>query len=186
MKDELIKILSEIGIDLSMIKNGVTITKKGKEKLSKHFGISLEDVDQLFSSIIYETQNRFTYEPDFLGNVVIRDTVSGAQKELMGHEAFELLSDIESAGSDFQSVLSPYFTLNEEVNTIDNEIALTGGTFNFPYEDCIVTVSYGIKDDKPNLEIISVRNMDTSQEIPLDLVKKGKILATAKEWVNKV
>ncbi len=178
--------LSDIGIDVSMLKNGVTITSKGKEKLSKHFGISLEEVDQLLSNLLFESVNRYTYEPDFLGNVVIRDTISGAQRELSGSEAFELVAEIERSGVDYQDLLSPYFTLNEEVSTIDNEIALTGGTFNFPYKNNIVTVSYGVENNQPKLEIISVRDMETSQEIPLDLVKQKDILTTAKEWVNKV
>ncbi len=152
-QNKLFDVLKKANVDADMIKNGITLTQVGMQKVSTIMGIDIEQVIPAIQDLakalkrgpIFEDRNRYTYESDTLGNVTIRDSKSGNEKYLRGDEAFALLREI-SFSNDAQGLIAPYFAITEsaEENDFMDEMRSKSGTFNFGYGSGTGTASYKV------------------------------------------
>ena len=157
MTDEhkkLFRVLQKANVDADMIKNGITLTEVGMNKVASIMNISIDEVipaikdlaQALKAEPIFEDRNRYTYESDILGNVTLRDSKSGVEKYLRGDEAFALLREL-SFNNDVQGLIAPYFALTESTDDADDfmeEMRSKSGTFNFSYQGGTGTAAYKI------------------------------------------
>lgn len=176
-------ILNKSGIGDELIRNGAKLRPAGYQRLGRAMGVSPHDAKDIYIQLIghlrdtgieedysrfMEGDERYGFEKDFLGNVTIRDTVSGEDKFLSGDQSTELLSMLE-AGGDEQAILAQFMqgdSLNEddeeleEDENYDQEIATSFGTYNFPWkiqgDSGFATASYGGSDDPKKMRIMSV------------------------------
>lgn len=135
---------------------GVRLSDSGMQKVAAVLGVAASDIPTLFNSLktkirrenadhetkaLAEDGERFAIEPDLMGNVTIRDTVSGHEVVLRGAEAAEARAEYKRHGA---AALRHFIPVTESVlrefqqpddQSFDEEIAATahGGTFNFPW-----------------------------------------------------
>jgi len=152
--DKLYNNLKKLDLDDSAILSGIKISDNGLQKLADNFGIEISDVKLLFAKLITrlrDEQNRmdeiyinedyrFSYEKDFLGNVTVRDGITGKEKFLIGSKATNLLIQLTNSEEKNQNILSKYITEsvyennNDDDDDYDEEINSKVGTFNFPWK----------------------------------------------------
>ncbi len=123
-------------------------------------------------------EGRFSYEPDALGNVTIRDKDTGKSKYIQGTEATNLLTQLDN-GANQEKLIAPF--LKEDVANIESndsddgeymsEIESFSGTYNFPWkyngQHGFATVQYHTDNDDPELKLESVRD-ENGDEIDID------------------
>jgi hypothetical protein len=192
--------LNSANVSDDMIARGVRLTKVGYDKLARKFGVSTDDVVQMLhdlrskfkAEMVTEEETdgeRFAYESDFMGNVTLRDTKTGASRFLQGEEAFRLLHEIERVHPDFQFVISPYFTdtLNEfvEDDVMSDDTGNSGGTYNFPFRGNFACARFWMAGAKPRIEVVSIVDAN-GEELNMDDSTKADAEKVAWEWVNKV
>jgi hypothetical protein len=139
---------------------------------------------------------RFSAEPDSLGNVTIRDQQTGKEKFIQGSQASEILDKLD--GGDPDQVLAPlmeYANLNAEDDEPDSsgfadEINAEAGSYNFPWDYATKhgtgTVFYSLKNKRPDFKMVSVRT-DAGDDI-LDTLDSGEyknILGQAKKFIEQ-
>lgn len=224
--DRLKQLLNGIGADDGMISRGVSLTQRGYDKLAGSFGVSVEEIKNMITQLssmlspdedtvhIAEAPNRYSYETDFLNNVTLRDRKTGEIRNLVGHEAFSVLAEIERLG-DYQALVAAYFqnkTLHEfmdvtgkyndqvksqfpelmtqngdeELHDFDDEIKGTSGTFNFPFRQYGATARFWGEDGDVKTKVISIRNNQTHGEVKLDSETMAAAEKVAQEWRFKV
>ncbi len=138
------------------IVGGVDLSQSGMQKVAARLGVAASDVPTLMKSLrskisrelrddetkALSEDERFSMEPDILGNVTVRDGVSGRSVVLRGDEAAKARMAYKRGGAaalrDFlpisETVLAEFQAENGDFS-FDEEIASTsrGGTFNFPW-----------------------------------------------------
>lgn len=133
--ERLEKIVSPVLAKADII-GGARLTENGFRKVADALGVSPAEVESLFAIMrermkeedakLSEAQRffeeaRFVFEPDFLGNVTIRDTKSGRTAHLRGKDAGAFMKRLE-AGEREQDVIADYEHLME--NDADHQKAL--------------------------------------------------------------
>lgn len=193
--DELHKMLNAINVTDDYISRGVRMSASGTTKIANKFGIQTGDVPAMIdalSKMVREdltedasSDDRFSFEADYMGNLTLRDQQSGEDVYLQGDEAFALSNKLTSHPDKEQLLIAPYFkaSLNESVEDTAME---KSGTFNFPYKGKFATASYGLdSSNKFALKVISLRDgQDNDVEITPDM--QTKLDAIALTWVDKV
>ena len=141
---------------------------------------------------------RFSFEPDSLGNLTITDSETGESKFLQGSEASTLADELENnEDSDFQqhvlelaflkesSIYNGFF-LTEELDGFEEEIDSDSGTYNMPWklddEHGNMTVFFTDEKGKPELKIQSVRDEDGNELHDMD---EDLLLVQAKAFLGK-
>jgi 8-oxo-dGTP pyrophosphatase MutT (NUDIX family) len=91
-------LLKKAGYSDKAISGGITLSKVGKEKIAARFGISAKDVETVMATLIAElrddqdehplpeTDDRYSFERDALGNVAIHDRKTGKQAYARGSD----------------------------------------------------------------------------------------------------
>jgi len=150
-----------------------------------------------------QPEQRFTYEPDVLGNLTIRDSETGEEKFLQGAQAMSLANELEKIDdSDAQQQILELAFLKENSiydnfflrefkedssdDNFDDEINTDSGTYNMPWRlgdsHGTMTVFFTDKDGKPVLRIQSVRDEDGNEIHGLD---DDLLLVQAKDFIGK-
>jgi hypothetical protein len=201
--DRLKQLLNGVGADDGMISRGVSLTERGYDKLASSFGVSAEEIKNMISQLknllssdeqnihIAEAPNRYSYETDYLNNVTLRDRKTGEIRNLVGHEAFSVLAEIERLG-DYQSLVAAYFQnkrLNEfagsvvadqdELHEVDAELGHQSGTMNFQYRQYPATIKFWVEHSKFNVKLISIREPggETEAHVGPDVIKAAEDFA---------
>lgn len=183
------------------IKRGVRLTQKGYDILARKFGVTVPEIQDKIAELakalqepVNEDTERFSFEADVLGNVVLRDAKTGSERGLVGDEAFKLLAAIEQVGNDYQALLAPYFTLVEyaqtdefpvEDSSIDAEVTTEGGTYNFPYQGKFATARFWSEGGKFHTKVVSLRTAG-GDEYPITDAMREDLENKAFEWIDKV
>lgn len=199
--------LKRAGVSDDMLSRGLRLTQTGMQKMARKFNATEDEVKDAIGDLSRKirddqgpaglptlegaSQQRFAYEADALGNVMLRDTETGAEKFITGQEAQLLLSEIERVHPEFQSLISPYFqeeVLREFAETdvlgVDDD-GNTGGTFNFPYKGKFACARFWLQNNTPRIEIVSLVDME-GEEVHMDTATKDDVTKVAWEWVDKV
>lgn len=189
------------------ISRGVRLTSRGVEKLSRKFGVSEDELMGMLRDLaakvkddiaptglpaspgIMEDNERFAYEADFMGNVTLRDTKTGASRYLQGDDGQKFLHEIERVGTNYQALIAPYFedALLEfaQEDVASDEFGNTGGTYNFPFQGNFACARFWLAGTKPMVEVVSVVD-EHGAEVPLDAAAQAEAERSAWDWVNKV
>lgn len=194
MSDDLIsrlhQMISKVISDENLI-GGVRLSQSGCEKVANRLGISSSEVGALLQSLaarlsddqMVETEmtealsatERYSFEPDVMKNVVVRDNQTGKSAFLRGSTAAALLNKLR-AGADEQTVLSAYASLmegrkkiiDEDEDSFHNEIHSSHGAYNFPWrvgdQRGHATARFKGRGPQMNVSLLSVRN-DDGEEI---------------------
>lgn len=204
--DFLRKQLNAASVTDDMISRGVRLTSVGTKKLCSRLGVTEVELQGLLSDLakqtrddspdtglpaspdILEDANRFSFEADFMGNVTLRDSKTGATHYLQGSDGAKFLHEIDRIGTNYQGLIAPYFGENllefaQKKPTLAD--ADTGGTYNFPFQGNFAVARFWLAGNKPMLEVVSVIDAE-GEEVPLDAKAKADAEASAWEWVNKV
>lgn len=131
--DRLHAMLAKAGVTDEEIINGFRLTDKGNQKAAAILGIAPEEVRLLIGSLTTQlrhdhkqhasivnefstmvAEGRFEYEPDYLGNVTVRDTKTGKEVFLRGDAAADLLSRVEGS-DDQQAALADFQHMMEDI-----------------------------------------------------------------------
>lgn len=166
--------LNNINVDDDMISRGVNLTDNGKEKLARHFNCSLVDIDDMINELVMKLKNerkpdpiqeRFSYGADFMGNVILYDSVSGKEKSLEGYDAITFMKELNFLGE--QDCIKEHFDITESDGMFDELSGTRSGTYNFPYKKYFGTARYSMKNGDFNLDIISLRDNE-GEEVDID------------------
>jgi hypothetical protein len=185
-----------------------SLTQKGTATLCRKLSVSEDELcsllDELQKMVKSETQStglpaspdifedcgdRYEYEADVMGNVMLRDSKTGATRYLQGSEGAKFLREVERVHPKYQSIIAPYFDAplmefeREDVAVGDN--GETGGTYNFPFKGNFAVARFWLAGNKPMVELVSLLD-DTGKEVAVDDATKAEATAMAWEWVNKV
>jgi hypothetical protein len=180
--DELQEILNDAGISDDEIIAGLKGFKpQAKVKVANKLGVSKSDLDfmmnelstklshadeknySLFTEDYHNTMNsddRYGYEEDTLGNVTINDTETGKSASIQGTEAQDLLNKLFSNPTKKQEILAKYENLMEAKKE-KNWKATGKNNIN-------QAVSKNIKEEKTKEEIVS------DKKAPFAFTKKLK------------
>jgi hypothetical protein len=200
--DRLNTIMNKGGIDDHSIMQGIELRHVGYQKLARIMGVTVKEISQMINELIVklradqklmaeeydslldeDTDDKFTYEKDFLGNMTLRDSETGDEVYLQGTTAAELSralsGDLDHA--DKQELLAHYMdnshaegiTEEDEPQEKSYEPEIDGGrgTYNFPWKlknlHGTATVEYSASGGKPVIDLVSVRDasgdeMDTN------------------------
>lgn len=141
-----------------------------------------------------ERADYFSAEDDALGNVTVRSAETGQHREFHGSTATTINNRLSAAGHDQrakQDVLRPLMELSDEdqPTSYRDEIMSGRGTYNFPWKvqgrSGLGTMAYGIKDGKPDLTLISVRDQE-GNDVQLKSAMRRAVMAQAKAYIPNV
>lgn len=188
--------LLRAGITNQQIVAGVTLTPKGIQKVAAEFGISAKEVLTLMKTLpkhltrkndlLTELRGaRYSYEADFMGNVVVRDSESTDEEPRMfpGYKGQKLLGLLNAHENDLkaqQAVLAQAMAepLHESEDgfvqdfDFEDEIANDAGSFNFPWKIThhhgTATAAYRGDGQDFEIEIVDVRDEEGESAEPSD------------------
>ena len=198
-------LLKRANVTDDVLSRGVRLKRVGLQKLAATFNASEGEIKEALAKLSAKVRSemaptglptlegaaRYAYEADSLGNVMLRDIETGAERFFSGQEAQLILSEIERLHPDYQGVIRPYFdheTLREfvegdVVGPEDN--GNTGGTYNFPYKGNSACARFWLDGDKPQIKIISLFDAE-GEEMHMDASVMADVVRVAWEWVDKV
>jgi hypothetical protein len=206
--DTLRGLLNSIGVEDDRIARGVELQPSGYAKIAGTMGIHQKDVVRMIAFLRTDLQDdeeqldesedpRFTYEKDIIGNVTVRDTITGKEEYIQGEPASQLLNRLKS-GTDEQQLLSLYFKdepheLHEDDNlfspsddNFEDEINSKSGSYNFPWnigdEHGTATATY---TDDGKIKVVSLRD-EEGHELQMDPAIKDQILQQAISFISEV
>lgn len=197
--------LKRANVTDDMLSRGLRLTSKGTAKLCRKFGISETELRDALAELAQQMKNdlestglpmlesdaRFAYEADISGNVMLRDTKTGAEKYLSGQDAQLLLAEIERMHPNFQALISPYFERDALREFVEDDVlgveedGNTGGSYNFPFKGNFASARFWIENSKPRIEVIALVDQD-GEEIQLDAMTKSEATKVAWTWIDKV
>lgn len=200
LTDEQVKVLysmlSEVNVSDEHMSRHVDLTQTGREKVSKKFGISLDDVEAALDQVseyvrdkvLMETNKRFGYEKDAVGNVKLHDSQTGKDLYLRGDSAFKLQELLNVSPEAEQRVIAQQFgvqPLEEDGGEVSSAKPI-GNTFNFPHRGNIATAEYDLDPNgKFVLDVISYRD-GTDKEIELTPQVRQELNGIAMKWIDRV
>jgi hypothetical protein len=204
MVERLLDKMLRSGITVEQIKDGATLGPTGIQKVAAEFGISASEVKMLLNSLpkhlttkdnlLTELKGvRFSYEADFMGNVVVRDNQSADEEPVMvsGSRGQKLLGQLtahEGNIADQQKLLAQAMqeTVNESddglepnVNFIE-EIANDAGSFNFPWK-IGKQHGFGLASYRGDGRDFEIKVEDVRNEDGDEIVASDDMLATLKK-----
>ena len=133
---------------------------------------------------------RYSYEPDALGSITVRDSVTGKTKFVQGAAAAQLRDDLKRQPN-HDMVLAPLMEALDDTpggeSNFMQEIAAQSGTYNFMWH---VNGQHGTGTamfnaaKTPNLRLMDVRDAD-GESVPMDARMQHQILAQAHDFIGK-
>jgi hypothetical protein len=217
--DRLHNILLKAGISDDEIRAGIDLTPKGTHKVAGQLGVPASEISMLmgslntrmrddesheesaFESAYYkmmeddgddaDTNDRFGYEKDGMGNVTVRDSQTGKSTYIQGSQATDLLNSLQQSPDNEQSILGDLQPLmeNSEEREPDflDEMKQTHGTMNFPWTTeeghGTGTVSYNFSGHDLKLRLLSVRD-NNGKIISPDPAMKAKLEKIAHDFIE--
>jgi hypothetical protein len=212
--DRVHEILSQIGVSDQQIKGGIHLTQTGLHKLAAKLGVGPEDVKLYLNSLVqqlrdadeaeaetlteayyalieagqsgrpFEGQN-YSYEPDALGSVTIRDNLSGKAKFIQGTQANQLMAQLKTPGANEDAILAPL--MEAESDDFDDEIKADSGTYNFMWR---LGTRHGMgtamfkANGTPPITLVDVRD-DQGNEINLSPPLHKEFLRQARDFLGR-
>lgn len=150
-----------------------------------------KELERPFDEGAMMEDGRFSIEPDSLGNITIRDLVTGKEKFLQATDASNVMAQL-NRGADPDRLLEPLMEVNAEVPSTDytDEINADSGSYNFEWNDHgehgTGTVIYSMKNGHPDLKMASVRDAEGDDIMDhLDQSRYQGIFQQAKEFIGK-
>jgi hypothetical protein len=188
--DELKALLKKANVTDDHMARGVRLTQNGLKRAAHILEVDEAEVQNLLNSLrasLNESSNQYVYETDYMGNVTLRDTISGKDVFLRGDDAFDLIKELKANPSKQDILISPYFDqLFEDINTSsEKEFSDSKGTYNFPHRGMFVTASYGIEGKEFVISIIGMTDHN-GEDVPLTQNMKKELLPLAKKWIDRV
>lgn len=203
--DTLHAMLKRANVTDDVLSRGVRLKRTGVQKLAASFNASEDEVktalDDLSKKVrdemaptglpTLEAAMRYAYEADALGNVMLRDIETGAERFLSGQEAQLLLSEIERLHPDYESLIRPYFDTEALREFVEEDVmgaednGNTGGTYNFPFRGNFACARFWLQGSKPQIKVISLVDAQ-GEEIHMDASTEAEVTKAAWEWVDKV
>jgi hypothetical protein len=130
---------------------------------------------------------RYSYEPDALGSITIRDATTGKSKFIQGVAASKLRADLQG-NSNHDVVLGALMEALDDAptNSFMKEIDAQSGTYNFMWK---ANGQHGtgtamFNADKPNLRLMDVRDAE-GESVIMDAQMRQLILAQARNFIGK-
>lgn len=203
--DALHGLLTRANVTDDVLSRGVRLKRVGLQKLASSFGVSEDEVKEALKQLSQKVRDemppmglptlegvsRYAYEADSLGNVMLRDIETGAERFLSGQEAQLLLSEIERLHPNYESLIRPYFdseTLREFVE--DDVMGVedngnTGGTYNFPFKGMFACARFWLQGTKPMIKVISLVDAD-GEDVHMDSAMEAAATKAAWDVVGEV
>ena len=118
-------------------------------------------------------EDRYSYEPDALGSVTVRDAQSGKSRFVQGAQASRLLAQLKGQRGNEDAILAPLVEALDETPTDGGgfwgEIKADTGTYNFQWElngqHGTGTVMFQAKG-KPKMQLVDVRDIEGEKIAP--------------------
>ena len=128
-------------------------------------------------------------EDDYLGDVTVRASQSGKEKFFQGSQATAIKDRLKAAGNNDakkQDVLRPLVEDDESEDYAEEIAHDAGSSYNFVWrlhgKTGLGTMQYGVRDGKPWLHLISVRDQD-GEEIDADDAMRHALLIQARQFI---
>lgn len=186
--EKLKTILRDVNVSDSHMSRGVRLTRAGVSKVARELKITHQDVLDLLAELkgsIAESISRYVYEPDYNGNVTLRDTKTGGEEFIRGDEAKNLVKNLKANPAKQDEIIEPFFSAKVLMEDDAVVIVDSRGTYNFPYRGMIATVEYGFDKSKQFvLNVVSLQQDGEARELT-DSLKK-ELEKIAKTWIDKV
>ena len=137
-------------------------------------------------------EDRYSYEPDALGSVTVRDATSGKSTFVQGAQASRLLAALKRQKGNADAILAPLAETLDETPTDGGdsfwgEIKADTGTYNFQWEingqHGTGTAMFQAKG-KPKMQLVDVRDMH-GNEIEADPVMQHQLQQQASAFIGK-
>jgi hypothetical protein len=135
-------------------------------------------------------EDRYSYEPDALGSVTVRDTTTGKSTFLQGTQATRLLAQLKSQKGNEDALLAPLVEALDDTpadGSFWGEIKADTGTYNFQWEingqHGTGTVMFQVKG-KPKMQLIGVRDMH-GNEVETDPAMQQQLQQQAMAFIGK-
>lgn len=172
--------LNKAGVGDEEIKDHVTLSQLGRQKVAARLGIGPQDVDALLGSLeqslkdtdaemveayqgVMEDDGTYTVEPDALGSQTIRSGKTGKTRFLQGSAATALAAKLAQPGADEQSILRGQM-MEAEGASFKEQIKAESGSYNFPWtlhgKTGFGTAFYRTDTAKPELSLSGLRDAD--------------------------
>ena len=132
---------------------------------------------------------RYSYEPDALGSITVRDSATGRSSFVQGAAASRLLSQLKNQGGNQDALLAPLVEALDEApgQDFDDEIKADAGTYNFLWkigsQHGSGTVMFHA-DGGPHLKLTDVRNSN-GDEIDADPTMRHELLRQASDFLGR-
>lgn len=113
-------------------------------------------------------QERYSYEPDALGSVTVRDAATGRSKFVQGAQATDLLTRLGAQGANRQAIIAPLVekALPDTKGGFASEISAKAGTYNFQWRlgarNGLGTVMFDAEDG-PQMTLVDVRDNEGNE-----------------------
>lgn len=113
-------------------------------------------------------QERYSYEPDALGSVTVRDAATGRSKFVQGAQATDLLTRLGAQGANRQAIIAPLVEteLPDAKGGFASEISAKAGTYNFQWRlgarNGLGTVMFDAEDG-PQMKLVDVRDNEGNE-----------------------
>lgn len=133
-------------------------------------------------------QERYSYEPDALGSVTVRDASTGRSKFVQGAQATTLLTRLGAQGANRQAILAPLVekALPDAQDSFASEISAKSGAYNFQWR---VGAQHGLgtvmfdAEDGPQMKLVDVRDGD-GNEIEADPAMRQELMKQARIFLG--
>ena len=215
--DRVHQMLTQIGVTDQQIQGGIHLTHAGLHKLAAKLGVGPQDVKLYIDSLVqqlrdaedrstetltelyyafveagqsgrpFESQS-YSYEPDALGSVTIRDNMSGKSRFIQGADANQLLNRLKTPGANEDAILAPLMeSLTEDDDNFSDEIKADTGTYNFQWKigarNGTGTAMFRA-NGTPNLSLVDVRD-NGGNEIEVTPQLHHEFLRQARDFLGK-
>lgn len=134
------------------------------------------------------SQERYSYEPDALGSVTVRDAATGRSKFVQGAQATDLLTRLGAQGANRQAIIAPLVekALPDAKDSFSSEIKAKSGTYNFQWQlgaqHGLGTVMFDASDG-PHMKLVDVRDSD-GNEIDANPAMHGQLMKQARTFLG--
>ena len=135
-------------------------------------------------------EDRYSYEPDALGSVTVRNTTTGKSTFVQGSQATRLLAQLKSQSGNEEALLAPLVEALDDTpadGSFWGEIKADTGTYNFQWEingqHGTGTAMFQVKG-KPKMQLIGVRDMH-GNEVEPDPAMQHQLQQQAMAFIGK-
>jgi hypothetical protein len=175
--------LNKAGVGDEEIKDHVTLSELGRQKVAARLGVGPQDVEALLGSleqslkdadaemvenyhgVMAESDDTYTIESDALGSQTIRSGKTGKTRFVQGSAATALAAKLAQPGVDQQTILrSQMMEAEGKPGWFKQQIAADSGSYNFPWtlhgKTGFGTAFYRTDRAKPELSLTGLRDAD--------------------------